>query len=205
VPVSGVALLYQGGPILALVASLTALLASGCGSVSVHRTDEAWPGAVSRALVLPLDDRALDASAADYTLFGRIGGQGSGAAVARAMRQALAQELGVLPPDHEALYKYTAAHGLKASDLATLDADSARAMASAVGSDTVVTGKVRACGTAWMLFVPLSRLSFDVTAVRSDTGEPLWRAEYRARSLTESEWELARRGATAIARRLAGE
>ena len=185
-----------------VVATAIPLIVMGCTSVNVRMSDGTWPMAGSTTLVLPLDETAATASASDYTFFGSIGAQGSGVAVARALAQALEHALDTVQPDRDAVERYILAQKMKPSELGKLDRDSAMAMARALRSDTLVTGTVRECGSRWALFLPVARLSFEVTAFDSATGAELWHGEYRARSLRRSEWDLVREGTSAIAARL---
>ncbi len=179
------------------------LLGAGCTTVDTRIALDASARANWTVLVLPFDDRNGTREVGDFTLYGWTATQGSSPIVSRAMAQALAGHEGLRVVPESAVRKAMWGQRITVQDAAQVDLDRACDLARCVGADMVVQGQVTACFSRWVLFIPYSRVSFEVRAYDARTQWHLWTATARKGRLYRSERQLAGDLAQRIAPRVA--
>jgi len=187
---------------LAVVSLLAALMTAGCATLELD--SHAAPGATAvhpTVLVLPLREDPDEYGVGDYTLFGGTGPQGSGELIRRTVAASLKEYFSLVPPD--ALRLAMVRRGIKISDLPLMSDDAARELARELKADLLVRGEVKTCRTAWILFIPRSRVAFSLRAIWTENGREWWRARFEDASFISPEQRLAAEGARRIVRRLA--
>jgi len=187
---------------LALVCIFTSMMTAGCATLELD-SHPASNTAAARCtvLVFPLRENPDEYGVADYTLFGRTGPQGSGQLISRTVAASLKEYFSLVPSD--ALRLALLRRGLKISDLPIMNDDAARELARELKADLLVRGGVETCRTTWFLFIPRSRVAFNLQAIRVKDGWEWWRARFEDASFIYPEQQLAAEGARRIIRRLA--
>lgn len=176
--------------------------AAGCRTVRMTPLARDDLGKGKSVLVLPLDERHIAYAAADFTLYGKTGAQGSGAPVARAVARAFGDSGLYRPVPRARVHAAMHSRKLKLADLGELPPARAVEFAQAVKAEIVVVGAIGAYQTSWVLFIPRSRIAFTLAGYETAGGGELWRAECRDRATFRRESALTRRAARDLARLL---
>lgn len=197
----GAATLHLFRLVVVPVCALLVALLAGCSTAEVYAARGLHaPDAQPMVLILPLYENPDEYGASDYTLFGRTGSQGSGLVVSRAVALSLKNHLSVVSP--EAIRLAMLQRGLQVADLAALADAAALELARELKADMLVLGQIETCRTTWFLFVPRSRVAFNLRAMYAQDGRSWWNARFEDASFSATERELAADGARRIIRLL---
>lgn len=163
-------------------------VASGCRTCSVSMAEGIEPQSEWRVAVLPLDDSSSAPSAADYTLFGHVGAQGSGILVAQDLSAAFAQSPSFKVIPESEIRRIVHDNGPPASG--QMDDSLACQLGRSVKADLVITGRVHVYDTTWFLFIPRSRVRMELRGLAADVDRLLWTARLADCSHVRSEREM---------------
>jgi hypothetical protein len=188
--------------ILLTIAFGLLLIGGGCATVRVEMATPEALTSKATVLVMPLDDTPAGHSISDFTLFGKTGGQGTGAPVARKIARAL-DKAGVYSAIHRDTFRKTIAkRGIALRDLATTPRETLMSIATEAKADILITGTVDAYSTTWILFIPRVKTAFTITATEVATKTKLWRATFNDGATFSRDTTLVRNGAQEIAQEL---
>ena len=158
---------------------LCLVTAAGCGSVQVSVVSDVPRRAEWVVVVFPLDEAVAERAAADFSLCGYTGAQGSGVLVAREVTVAFNAHTGLRAVGREALHRIIREERLSLQDLAALDEAKACDLARRMKADMLVLGRVLCYRTSWFLFYSRTKVDLELRGLAPATGQALWRARMR--------------------------
>jgi len=126
----------------------------------------------------------------EATFYGFTGAQGSGAVIARDVARAFESFPEFRRVESGALRRIMQADGLSIRELASLDPASACALGLRLEADMVVVGRVLACRTAWVLFVPRTTVGLELHGLDCRSGTRIWFARAERSGLLAAERKL---------------
>jgi hypothetical protein len=191
---------------IALCAGILCLLAvlAGCGETFQVRVQRPVAQPAQWAIaVFPLDDPGAKETISDFTVYGRVGAQGSGAMFARAISRAVGASGRFRSMDETALRNLMLGEKLTAAEFSALDDRRAGALGRKLGANLVVRGKVAAFDKYWLLFLPRTKVLLELRGLDSATGETIWSAAIGDSSGARSQTALISRIASEALRAIA--
>lgn len=170
---------------------LLALLAgAGCRTFEVSLNTDAPLRPEWYVAVLPLDDSRAQHIAADHSLYGFTGAQGSGAVVSRCLARAFATQENFHCVGDSAFRTLMHDEKLTIRQIAALDDGQACDLGRKLKADMLVRGEVAVFRTTWFLFVPRSEVQLQIRGIDPSVSRVIWTAMVKDTSHVYSESEL---------------
>lgn len=188
--------------LLAWCLLLAAPFIAGCRSVSMNVTEGVTPRPGWSVAVFPLDDTKANHMTGDYTVYGTIGAQGSGALIGRVVAEAFAAHERFESDSAEKLRLLMRRENFAPSGLATIDDGKACQFGREIGVNMLVRGAVRHYDTSWVLFVPRVSVDLEIVALDPELNRVLWSARASDSSHIRSERTMVESLAREVAKRV---